>query len=126
MYQERFRFATALNRAELYLQFNRLPAKSAIQESMGGIGPYVWDDEKHASNLARHGIDFATATGFDWDRSIIWQDRRRDYGERRFLALAKLATRVHLMVFTLRGGYLRIISLRKANRREVRRYEEES
>jgi hypothetical protein len=92
---------------------------------MGGVGPYRWDDEKHAANLATHGIDFAAATSFEWERSIIWEDIRRDYGERRFLALAKIAGRVHLMVYTPRGGYLRIISLRKANRREVRRYEKE-
>jgi uncharacterized DUF497 family protein len=60
-----------------------------------------------------------------WERSIVWQDLRRDYGERRYLVLAKIAGRVHLMAFTPRGGYLRIISLRKANRREVRRYEKE-
>ena len=93
---------------------------------MGGIGPYIWDDQKHAINLVNHRIDFAIAMSFEWERSIIWEDRRRDYGERRLLALAPIATRIHLMVFTRRGGYLRIISLRKANAREVRRYEKES
>jgi uncharacterized DUF497 family protein len=92
---------------------------------MGGTGPYIWDDDKYASNLATHGIDFAAATSFEWGRAIIWRDMRHDYGERRFLALAKIAGRVHLIVFAPRGGYLRIISLRKANRREVRRYEKE-
>ncbi len=93
---------------------------------MGGVGPYVWDDDKRARNLSRHRVDFASAASFEWGRSVIWQDRRRDYGERRFLALARIASRVHLMVFTPRGGYLRIISLRKANRREIRHYEKES
>ena len=93
---------------------------------MGGTGPYVWDNDKHAANLARHRIDFAAATSFEWGRAIIWQDQRREYGERRFLALARIEGRVHLMVFTPRAGYLRIISLRKANGREVRRYEKQS
>jgi uncharacterized DUF497 family protein len=92
---------------------------------MGGTGPYVWDDVKYAANVRTHKVDFAAATSFEWERSIIWEDRRRDYGERRYLALAKIDGRVHLMVFTPRSGYLRIISLRKANRREVRRYEKE-
>lgn len=92
---------------------------------MGGTGPYVWDDDKRALNLATHKVDFAAATSFEWEQSIIWQDTRRDYGEKRFLAMAKIQGRVHLMVFTPRGGYLRIVSLRKANRREVNRYEGE-
>jgi uncharacterized DUF497 family protein len=92
---------------------------------MGGSGPYVWDDDKHALNLMAHKVDFSSALSFEWERSIIWQDRRRDYGEKRFLALGKIEGRVHLMVFTPRGGYLRIISLRKANPKEVKRYESE-
>jgi uncharacterized DUF497 family protein len=93
---------------------------------MDGIGPYRWDDDKHAPNLTTHGIDFAAAMSFEWEQALIWRDLRRDYGERRFLALARIEGRVHLMVFTPRGGYLRIISLRKANRREARRHEKES
>jgi hypothetical protein len=90
---------------------------------MPGIGPYTWDEVKRISNLDVHRVDFASAVEFQWQSSIIWRDRRRDYGELRFLALGYIGTRIHLMVYTPRGGYVRVISLRKANRREVIRYE---
>lgn len=52
--------------------------------------------------------------------------RRYDYGEDRFQALGLIDGRLHMLVFTIRGGTLRAISLRKANPREVRRYAEEA
>jgi hypothetical protein len=53
-------------------------------------------------------------------------DTRRDYGETRYIALGHIGDRVHSLVFTPRGDALHVISLRKANRREVRRYETET
>jgi uncharacterized DUF497 family protein len=53
----------------------------------------------------------------------IWQDTRKDYGEERFIALGYIEKRLFSMVFTVRGDVLRIISLRKANNREVLDYE---
>lgn len=87
------------------------------------VGPYSWDEAKRAANLQRHAIDFKSIEAFQWEAALIWRDTRRDYGERRFLALGKLDERVHVLVYTPRGGSLRIISLRKANQREVKRYE---
>jgi len=49
---------------------------------------------------------------------------RKDYGERLYKALVLIGYRLHALVFTLRGSQLHIISLRKANQREVNRYEE--
>jgi hypothetical protein len=54
----------------------------------------------------------------------VAEDRRRDYGEKRFVALGKIYHRVHVLVFTRCSSKVRIISLRKANAREVRRYEQ--
>ena len=68
-------------------------------------------------SLARAGL-------FDWATALIRTDSRSDYGEARFQALGLLDMRVHLAVFTIRDDALRIISLRRANRREERRYEE--
>ena len=68
-------------------------------------------------SLARAGL-------FDWATALIRADTRSDYGEARFQALGLLDMRVHLAVFTIRDDALRIISLRRANRREERRYEE--
>ncbi|HQR54229.1 MAG TPA: BrnT family toxin [Burkholderiales bacterium] len=54
------------------------------------------------------------------------EDLRKEYGEQRFQALGLVAGRLHAMVFTPRSGKVHVISLRKANRREVRRYESQA
>jgi uncharacterized DUF497 family protein len=87
-------------------------------------GPFVWDEAKRAANLAAHGVDFAEAHRFDWDNAQFILDARRDYGETRVLALGRIERRLHVLVFTRRGASIRIISLRKANDKEIRRYEE--
>jgi uncharacterized DUF497 family protein len=48
---------------------------------------------------------------------------RWNYGEDRYQLLGSIETRVFFLVYTLRGETIRIISARKANRREVQRYE---
>jgi uncharacterized DUF497 family protein len=87
---------------------------------------YSFDPGKAASNKAVHGVDFADARDFDWQTALVAEDDRMDYGERRFVALGLIGPRVHVMVFTYRGATVRIISLRKANRREVKRYGQKS
>ncbi len=79
---------------------------------------YEWDPCKADINLAKHGISFSAATRFDWERAIVRTDDRRDYGERRWIAIAPIEDRVHVLVFTMRASRIRVISLRKANRRE--------
>lgn len=81
-----------------------------------------WDDEKRAQNLRERGIDFASARQFDWASAQVFIDDRIDYGEDRFLARGNIDGRLHILVYTLRGDNLRVISLRKANHRERRRY----
>ncbi len=63
------------------------------------------------------------AEHLDWATALIWEDTRKDYGERRYCVLGFIAGRLHSAVFTPREGKPRVISLRKANRREVKRYE---
>jgi hypothetical protein len=84
---------------------------------------YTWNEEKRASNLLNHKIDFAIAHDFEWETALEFQDRRRDYGERRMVAYGEIASRLHVMVWTPRHGTVRLISLRKANGREIDRYE---
>jgi uncharacterized DUF497 family protein len=74
-------------------------------------------------NIASHGISFEAAEQFEWDTAMIAEDLRKEYGERRFQALGFIAGRLHAMVFTPRAGTVHVISLRKANRREMKRYE---
>jgi uncharacterized DUF497 family protein len=82
----------------------------------------TWDETKRAANLAKHGVDFAAAEGFDWETALTAVDDRRDYGEGRFISIGYIGPRLHVMVWTLRGDNTRIIGLRKANDREERRY----
>jgi uncharacterized DUF497 family protein len=85
---------------------------------------YEWDERKRAANLRDHGVDFAEARHFDWDTAVVTIDDREDYGELREMALGFIGVRLHAMAFTRREDTVRIISLRKANRVEMRRYDD--
>jgi uncharacterized protein len=84
---------------------------------------FEWDDAKDAANRAKHGLSLADAARLDWDSGLTEPDVRMDYGEDRYHILARLDGRLYFCVFTRREGRTRAISLRKANRREVTRYE---
>ncbi len=84
---------------------------------------YQWDDAKAATNLAKHGVPFDIITGFDWQTALIDPDQRRVYGELRWQALGIIGARLYAFVFTVRGDTIRVISLRKANAREQRRFD---
>jgi uncharacterized DUF497 family protein len=86
---------------------------------------FEWDEAKRSANLAKHDLDFEDLEAFDWLGSIRRIDARKDYGEKRFIALGHFRERVHSVSFTMRGEKYRIISFRKANERETKRYEEE-
>jgi uncharacterized DUF497 family protein len=81
------------------------------------------DPDKEDRNLAERGLSLDLAEYLDWATALIWEDTRNDYGERRYCVLGFIADRLHSVVFTPRDGKPRVISLRKANKREVRRYE---
>ena len=82
-----------------------------------------FDPVKNEKNLRERGLSFDQAVRFDFSTAKIVEDRRKDYGERRYLALGKLGRRVHMLVFSETATGIRIISFRKANRREVKLYE---
>ena len=86
---------------------------------------FEWDEAKRQSNLAKHGLDFADVDEFDWSDPLTWRDDRRDYREERLVAVAAFRGILHSVSFTLRGRSVRIISFRRASRKEVRRYEKE-
>jgi uncharacterized DUF497 family protein len=81
-----------------------------------------FDPAKDRINREKHGISLATAADIDLERAIVIEDRRIDYGERRFLAYAPIAGRLHVLWFTMRGTTMRAIGLRRANRREGTKY----
>jgi uncharacterized protein len=84
----------------------------------------TWDEVKRAANIEKHGVDFAVADAFEWKSAIIVDDTRRDYGERRRIALGFIGTSLHSLVYTRRAGMVRIISLRLASRKERKGYED--
>ncbi len=82
-----------------------------------------FDPTKDAVNIAKHGMPLVLARSFEFETAKLSKDDRFDYGEDRFIALGKIAGRVHVMIFTIRTRSVRVISLRKANSREVKAYE---
>lgn len=84
----------------------------------------VFDPAKDARNIVSRGLSFARAADFDWACALVLEDSRREYGEPRFQALGFIDDRLHMLVFTPRAGKIHVISLCKANDREMRRYEE--
>jgi len=85
---------------------------------------FDWNPDKCAKNVAERGIDFAdVVVAFADPMKKVAKDDRRDCGEERFNMLAKVEGRVFHLTFTERGKVTWIISARKANQREQRRYE---
>ncbi len=85
-----------------------------------------YDPAKERRNVALRGLSFELAHFFDWEEASIFEDARKPYGERRFRASGLIGPRLHILVFTLRADKVHVISLRKANLREVRRHEEQT
>lgn len=79
---------------------------------------YEWDSTKRDSNLAKHRIDFNEIARFEWATATVVPDRRVDYGEARFRVYGRLDGRACVVIFTRRGEVFRIISFRRATRRE--------
>ena len=82
----------------------------------------ICDAAKDSINKKKHGVSLTDAALIDWEAALIWQDARRDYGEVRMIALAPINQRLYCAVYVDRGDDRRIISLRKANYREVIQY----
>ncbi len=82
----------------------------------------TYDLAKDAANQAKHGVSLALASELEWGTALIWPDERRQYSEARQSALAVLGERVYFVAFVDRADGRRVISMRKANEREVRRY----
>lgn len=64
----------------------------------------------------------ALASELDWDEALVWVDDRFEYGECRMIALAPRTGILYYVAFVDRDRVRRVISLRRANRREVRHY----
>lgn len=83
-----------------------------------------FDPEKSAKNAHERGLPFDLVAEFDFDTAVVARDTREPYGEARFIAVGLVGVRLHLVAYTMRGEILRVISFRKANAREIQRYEQ--
>jgi hypothetical protein len=83
-----------------------------------------FDPAKNESNLSAHGVPLSFAAELDWDSALVWVDDRFEYGELRMIALAPETQTLYYVAFVDRGEIRRVISLRRATRREVKHYVE--
>jgi uncharacterized DUF497 family protein len=82
----------------------------------------TFDEVKDGLNQINHGVPLSESAELEWDDKWIWKDTRRDYGEERMIALCAIGERLYCVVYVDREDVRRIISLRKANYREVMDY----
>jgi uncharacterized DUF497 family protein len=85
-----------------------------------------YDQAKNERNILLRGLDFNLVKGFNWFLATIFEDTRKNYGENRFVAIGSIDGRIYVVIFTPRGNKIHVISLRKANKREVKKYEEKN
>ena len=84
---------------------------------------YDYDPQKDAWNTRERGLLFSDVATLDWNTAIVRQDTRQDYGENRYQALADgLDSKPYVVVFTMRGDTMWIISFRRAHEKERRTY----
>ncbi len=88
---------------------------------------FEWDEEKNATNIEKHGFDFADGEElFSGKCTFLYAaDEEEDYGEERWRGIGTIRGRVVTVTFTeRRPNVIRFISLRKANQEERKAYEE--
>lgn len=82
----------------------------------------TFDPAKRDATLAERGLDFESAALVFRGDTYDADDLRADYGERRIITVGRLRGRMVIVVWTPRGEARHVISMRKANERERRRY----
>ena len=82
----------------------------------------AYDPAKNEWNIRKRGLTFDSAAEFDFEGAFYAVDERHDYGETRYVAIGMLGARLHVLCFTEIPDGIRVISFRKANAREVKRY----
>nr|WP_321465661.1 BrnT family toxin [uncultured Desulfobulbus sp.] len=81
-----------------------------------------FDPVKSEKNKNQRELPFDKASEFDWENAVYLEDERNPYPERRFIAVGYLEHRLYVLCFTPIPDGVRIISFRKANEREAKRY----
>ena len=81
---------------------------------------YEWNETKREVNLTKHRVDFSAVRTFDWETARVYQGKSNI--ELRWVAHGYIGHRLHVLVFTERHDRVRVISLRKANEKEIEAY----
>jgi uncharacterized protein len=82
----------------------------------------TFDPAKNERNVRQRGLSFEQAADFAFESALFAVDERKEYPEIRVIAIGLLGDRVHVLCFTETPKGIRVISFRKANAREVKRY----
>lgn len=82
----------------------------------------TFDPAKSERNIRERGLSFEDATSFSFETALYAVDERKDYSETRFVAIGLLGDRLHVLCFAEAPDGIRVISFRKANGREAKRY----
>lgn len=85
---------------------------------------FEWDEKKNRTNIQKHDIDFKDVTKLFEKPMLVRSDERKNYSEERMIALGEINDLVVVTAYTKRGMNIRLISARKANRKERRVYRE--
>ena len=83
----------------------------------------TYDLAKNAANIKLRDLNFEQVADFDFQTALIMVDDRHEYGETRYRSLGFLNDRLYALVFVETARGIRVISFRKANKREVQRYD---
>jgi len=86
---------------------------------------FVWDENKNAENILKHGLDFADAWQVFQNPMLVKIDDREDYGEDRWIGVGIISSGIVVVfIFTEKDqDTIRMISMRKATKNERTRYE---
>ena len=84
----------------------------------------IFDPVKNERNIKLRGLSFERVSDFDFETAVFTIDTRRDYGEIRYRVQGFLGKRLHSLIMTETPHGIRVISFRKANRREIKAYEQ--
>ena len=85
----------------------------------------TYDLEKNAKNVLERDLPFSKVAHFNWHTATFKEDQRKNYPEQRFVAVGYLEDRLHVLCFSETNLGIRVISLRKANQTEEKRYEKD-
>jgi uncharacterized protein len=82
----------------------------------------TFDPAKDRINIEKHDVSLAVASELDWDNALVWVDDRFEYDELRMIALAPHTQVLYYVAFVEQEATYRIVSVRKATRKEVNHY----